>query len=367
MDRVRNAFLQQAAACDALGSPFTARLCRLFAERLQPGQAVADRILGWQGDPAPSADSVSLRIAGTLHALVLEGKDSLLSVAYPPDQSDDDALWMAVAHAFETHADFILQRLTSAPQTNEVRRSGALLPGFLTLGQLFGKPVVLSEVGASAGLNLQWDRYRYRLGEADWGDPESPVMIAPEWRGNPAPDADLTVNARAGCDLNPIDASDPTQHLRMLSYIWADQADRLARTRAALDLAAQHELHIDKADAVDWLKVRLAKPLDPCRLPHHRLAIPAESLAGGRRAVDRRSRRQGDGKCTPRPPPTRSRRQAGRRLTHAANLAGRREAGNRPCRFPRTVGGVERVAVKVERAHGSGALSGGRRDRHVRV
>ncbi len=261
MDRVRNAFLQQAAACDALGSPFTARLCRLFAERLQPGQAVADRILGWQGDPAPSADSVSLRIAGTLHALVLEGKDSLLSVAYPPDQSDDDALWMAVAHAFETHADFILQRLTSAPQTNEVRRSGALLPGFLTLGQLFGKPVVLSEVGASAGLNLQWDRYRYRLGEADWGDPESPVMIAPEWRGNPAPDADLTVNARAGCDLNPIDASDPTQHLRMLSYIWADQADRLARTRAALDLAAQHELHIDKADAVDWLKVRLAKPL----------------------------------------------------------------------------------------------------------
>jgi hypothetical protein len=289
MDRVRNAFLQQAAACDALGSRFTARLCRLFAERLQKGQAVADRILGWQGDPVPSADSVPLRIAGTLHALVLEGRDSLLSVAYPPDQSDDDALWMAVTHACETHADFILGRLTSAPQTNEVRRSGALLPGFLTLGQLFGRPLVLSEVGASAGLNLQWDRYRYRLGDGYWGDPKSPVLIAPEWRGNPAPDADLTVSAQAGCDLNPIDASNPTQRLRMLSYIWADQADRMARTRAALDLAAQHEVHIDKADAVDWLKVRLAEPFaSSTHVVFHTIAwqyLPKHSQEAGEQLI----------------------------------------------------------------------------------
>jgi hypothetical protein len=45
----------------------------------------------------------------------------------------------------------------------------------------------------------------------------------------------------------------------MLSYIWADQADRLARTRSALDLAARHQLHIERADAIDWLKTRLAE------------------------------------------------------------------------------------------------------------
>lgn len=171
-DDVRQAFLDQAKYCDALGSPFTARICRLHAERLAAGSAVADHILNWPGNPAASADSVPLRIAGTLHALVLEGRDSLLSIAYPPDQTDDEALWIAITHAFEIHADFILDRLRSAPQTNEVRRSGALLPGFLTLAQMYGKPLVLSEVGASAGLNLQWDRYRYKLGDATWGDPE---------------------------------------------------------------------------------------------------------------------------------------------------------------------------------------------------
>jgi hypothetical protein len=260
-DDVRQAFLDQAKYCDALGSPFTARLCRLHAERLQPGHQVADHILGWPGNPAGSADSVPLRVAGSLHALVLEGRDSLLSIAYPPDQSDDDALWTAVTLAFEAHSGFVLERLTSPPQTNEVRRSGALLPGFLALGRMFGRPLVLSEVGASAGLNLQWDRYRYRLGDATWGDPDSPVLIAPEWRGNPAANAEPVVVDRAGCDLNPVEASDPSQRLRMLSYIWADQADRLARTRAALDLAAQHGLHVDKADAIDWLKVRLAAPV----------------------------------------------------------------------------------------------------------
>lgn len=259
MERVRNAFLQQAAACEALGSPFTARLCRLLAERLQPGSAVADRILGWQGDPSPSADSVPLRIAGCLHALVLSGKDGLLSLAYPPDETDDNALWTAVEHALTAHADFILDRLQSPPQTNEVRRSAALLPGFLTVAQSFGKPLVLSEVGASAGLNLQWDRYRYQLGDMAWGNPDSPVGIVPEWRGLPAPAADLTVRERAGCDLNPIEASNPEHRLRMLSYIWADQADRLARTRAALDLAAKNGLHVEKADAIDWLKRRLGQ------------------------------------------------------------------------------------------------------------
>ena len=63
-ETIRTAFLKQAAGCNMLGSSFTARLCRLFAERLRPGTAVADHIIGWPGDPLPSADSVPLRIAG---------------------------------------------------------------------------------------------------------------------------------------------------------------------------------------------------------------------------------------------------------------------------------------------------------------
>lgn len=254
---IRATFLGQAKACQSLRSPFTARLCRLLAERLEADNPAGATILGWEGDPSAAADSVPLRIAGCLHALVLQGGDGLLSAAYPPAESDDDALWAAVHHALTAHSDFIVERLKSPPQTNEVRRSGALLPGFLALGARFGKPLVLSEVGSSAGLNLQWDRYFYRLGDATWGDPDSPVIIAPDWRGVPAPSAPLTVQERAGCDLNPVEAANPEHRLRMLSYIWADQADRLARTRAALDIAATHGVNVEKADAVGWLKARL--------------------------------------------------------------------------------------------------------------
>lgn len=256
-ETVRNAFRIQEKACNALGSPFTARLSRLHADRLNPGHAVADRILDWQGDPLPSADSVPLRIAGCLHALVLEGRAPELARVYPPNEVDDDTLWNAVSRAEIEHAAFILDRLESPPQTNEVRRSAALLPGFLTLGALFGKPLVISEVGASAGLNLQWDRYRYDLGGHAFGPEDSPVLITPEWRGNPPPAVDVTVAARAGCDLNPVHASDPADRLRMLSYIWADQADRLERTAHALDIAAKAGLEAEKADAIDWLGERL--------------------------------------------------------------------------------------------------------------
>jgi hypothetical protein len=257
---IRHAFERQSSACEALGSPFTARLCRIIGARLTPGGAVADRLLGWPGDPSPQADSVPLRLAGCLHALVLETRAPGLASVYPPHDVADDPLWAAVEKALIDHADFILSRLQSAPQTNEVRRSGALLPGFLTIAALMGKPLILSEVGASAGLNLQWDRYRYQLGDLPWGDPATAVAIAPDWQGDAPPEARLAVLERAGCDLAPVNAADPAHRLRMLSYIWADQQDRLARTRAALDIAAAQKLSVEKADAVDWLRTRLVAP-----------------------------------------------------------------------------------------------------------
>jgi len=257
----RQAFREQAAACAQLGSPFTARLCRLLADRLSPANAVFARILSWPGDVRPSRDSVPLRLCGALHELALTGDDALRAI-YPPEDAADEALWQAILDAVGRHEDQILTRLASAPQTNEVRRSAVLLPGFLEIARRFpGLPLVTSEIGASAGLNMNWDRYGYRLGPLAWGDPDSPVSLAPEWRGAapPAP-APLSVAERAGCDLNPLSVHDPSGQRRLLAYIWPDQADRLALTRAALRLLSRFPVLVEQADAIDWLRRRLEAP-----------------------------------------------------------------------------------------------------------
>ena len=258
-DLIRQSFLRQAKACAELGSPFTARLCTLAAERLTQDTTVGATVLRWPSNPDGTGDALALRLAGTLHALVRSGQAPALSAVYPTHVVDDDTLWTAIEAAMRCDEAFMLERLKSAPQTNEVRRSSALLPGFLTIAAQTGKPLILSEVGASAGLNLQWDRYSYQLGDFRWGQ-ASAVELAPRWEGPPPPQAPIEITERDGCDLNPLDPSSEDDRLRLFSYIWADQQDRLDRTAAALEMATESGLKVEKADAIDWLRHRLATP-----------------------------------------------------------------------------------------------------------
>ncbi len=286
---VRDAFRKQIKAATELGSPFVARLCRLAAERLDHGTAVGCAILEWPGDASINGDLIPLRLAGSLHALVLSGKDDALKALYPPHESNDDTLWQAITNAFAVHADFILHRLQSPPQTNEIRRCNALLPGFLTIADLFGKPLDLLEVGASAGLNLQWDRYRYDLGGFEWGDPASPVNLKPDWQGPPPPDAEITIASRLGCDLNPLDVTSADDRLRLMSYVWADQPDRMQRLDAALMLAVGNPPPVERADALEWLPRELVKPpTGAVRVVYHSIAwqyLPAALRARGEATI----------------------------------------------------------------------------------
>ena len=257
---VRQSFQQQAKACRDLGSPFTSRLCTLLAERLDETTAVGSTILAWRGNPTATGDAVALRLASALHGLVLSGLAPELGSAYPPHEVDTDTLWKVVFTALVQHEALILDRLRSAPQTNEVRRCVALLPGFLTIAALHRMPLVLSEIGASAGLNMHWDRFHYRLGGFEWGARDAAVRFEPDWQGPRPPTADVSVADRAACDLNPLDPRQEQDRIRLTSYIWADQTDRLDRTREALKIAASSGVVVEQADAVEWLEQRLASP-----------------------------------------------------------------------------------------------------------
>lgn len=275
-------FEQQAQACDALGSPFTARLCRLLADLLDATTEVGRRVADWPGDPR--ADALALRLCGGLHRLVLSGGDPALAAAYPPHQPAKEMLAGALQSAFSGHGKALLAALDSAPQTNEIGRSAMLLPGFLTIARETGLPLALCEIGSSAGLNLLFDRFFYAWGEAQWGDAASPVRLAPEVRGAVPPlSGGIDVRSRDGCDIAPVDVASGEDRLRLRSYVWPDQPARLERLDGALALAGEVAFSLSHADAAVFVRERLAaRPKDAAFVLFHSIMwqyMPRETKA----------------------------------------------------------------------------------------
>lgn len=257
---VRASFAQQASYCTQLAAPFTALLCTLLGERLDRGTRIGRRVLDWPGDPAPFGDALALRLCGGFHHLARSGTAPDLAALYPPTPlPDQHILWRAVASHLDE--DALLAWLDSAPQTNEVGRSAVLMSGLHVVANRFGLPLRLYELGASAGLNLQLDRYAYDLGGLKAGAPESPVLLKPDWSGPPPPGASLRIVGRSGVDLNPVAL--PEGRDRLMAYVWADQAERLARLRSALALAEADPPRIERADAADWLETNLPPGPEP--------------------------------------------------------------------------------------------------------
>ncbi|QXT40608.1 DUF2332 domain-containing protein [Gymnodinialimonas ceratoperidinii] len=260
MSRLRDAFAFHAHACAILGSPFMVQLCNLFATRLHPGTPFTDRLFDWPGDVGPRGQSVPLRLCGALHALRLSG-DPTLAEVYPPHDASDDALWDAVAQTLTNHAEAIDRFIDSPPQTNEVRRASALIAAAHVIAAHHDLPLELSELGASAGLNLNFDRFALRIGAHFFGPEDAALTLTPTWNGPLPPATRPRIASRRGVDLNPLDPQ--RDALRLRAYLWPDQPERLALTEAALALPPPP---VDRADAIDWLEPRLAPSPGHCRM-----------------------------------------------------------------------------------------------------
>lgn len=290
---LKAAFILQARHCSDLGSPFMAAWCKMFAQRLTPENKIGAALHSWPGDASAGGDNVPLRLMGALHHLVLNDKCAALTAVYPPnfEGKTEPELWAGASAAFDNHTDFILRQIQSPPQTNEVRRSGILLPGFLTIAeQTDGLPFIMSELGASAGLNMNWDKYHYSFGGQNWGDENAPVKLAPDWSGPVPTPQTIEVIERAACDLKPTDLSDPDAVTNLLSYLWPDQKNRITRTRAAIEMTKTHPVQVDEMDAIDWLEDRLAAPREnTVHVIYHTIAwqyFPNALKAKGRALIE---------------------------------------------------------------------------------
>src|SRR5918994_1980948 len=251
---IRKAFAEQAQACAQRGSPFTSHLCEALARVLDRSTRTGQRVLVWPGRPDARGDSVPLRLVGGLHALVRQGPLPGFATHYPPHPLPDlQVLEKALAEVLPTADDRLLPWLDLPPQTNEPMRSAPLMAGLLVIAQATnGLPFALYEVGASAGLLLALDRYRHCLGETVVDTQDALVLIAPQWEGSSPPNAQMQIVRRQGSDIEPLDVRKQDDRERLLAYIWADQADRLARVETALGIAAIDPPRLERADAAEW-------------------------------------------------------------------------------------------------------------------
>jgi len=294
MTALRAAFLEQARHCTGLDSPFMARLMTLAATHWPLDDRVAGQFADWEGEIGPKGASLPLRWAGALHALVLSGRAPGLAAVYPPQTCTDAALLGAIRSAMEQEAAFVGAWVQSAPQTNELRRAATLLPVAAWLAHRFpDAPLILSELGASGGLNLLFDRFALDVAGVTLGAVNSSLRLAPEWRGDAPIVAPITVVERCGVDINPLDPRSEGDALRLLAYLWPDQPDRMRRTKAAIALAHETAPQVAAADAALWLKARLGAEMHPqapvIHLVYHTIAwqyFPAQSQAQAREALE---------------------------------------------------------------------------------
>ena len=248
----------QARHCEKAGAPITARVIRGELAILDTETATGRRMANWHG--LTLEDAMPLRVAGGLHALYLSGEEPRLDPVFQglvSDQGQVDAILRTVA---ETYDHRLLPWLDGPPQTNEAGRSASVMAGLLWLSGRLGPRFALNEIGASAGINTMMARYRYVLGSTKTGPSLSSMRIEPEWRGASPPANAVEIVAIRGCDIAPIDLTDPRQAERLRAYVWTDARERMARLDAAIAMAERAAPELEAMDAGDFVDRMLAQP-----------------------------------------------------------------------------------------------------------
>jgi hypothetical protein len=260
VETLANRLRWQAAGCRVLGSPFYASLLDSAIADLEAGGPVWKVLRGFELEHRESA--IALRLLAPVHRKVLAGELPELALHYPSTGGDGDAVsaWRHFRGFLTGSEDWMREQLERPCQTNEVGRSAALLGGFLEVAHRTRKPLRILELGASAGLNLRWDRYQYSSAEGSWGDESSPVRFTHSFDVAPPMNRTAEVIERRGCDLNPVDATSEAGALTLRSFVWADQLARLTQLDAAIEVARQIPVDVERIGAADFLERELAGP-----------------------------------------------------------------------------------------------------------
>jgi hypothetical protein len=184
-----------------------------------------------------------LRLLGGLHYLVLGGEGS----------------WGDVDAMLDDRSEFLARFAAEQPvQTNEVARSRALLRGLAATGR---ERIDLLELGTAGGLLLYLDRYGY-------------------------PFDGFEIVRRRGIDRHPIDVTTEEGARLLEAFVWPDQADRIARLRAAIEIVRRDPPELIAGDYVELVsdlaeeETVVMSCVTTMYLPDDRYSELAEKLRG---------------------------------------------------------------------------------------
>jgi hypothetical protein len=198
--------------------------------------------------------------------------------------------------------------LSRATQTNEAGRCATLLPSLAAIAAAEGRPLALLEVGASAGLALYPDRYRYEYDDgttvtrlspvSDGGTPAAaPILTCATSGLVPLPAALPPVVWRAGIDLNPLDVDNPDDVAWLEALVWPEQEFRRERLRQAAAIARRDPPLLVAGDLNErLLEVAARAPAEATLVVFHSAVmgyVSAEGRLAFRQAMARLSASRG--------------------------------------------------------------------------
>lgn len=239
--------------------------------------------------PIDTHHPVPLVFFSTVNALVLRERPQPLAEFYPflhrPARAAAEAWPYFRAFCLE-HQNELRRRLpTARMQTNEVTRCANLMPAFELVYQRSGQPLALIEIGASAGLNLAWDRYNYhyhcdqdviRYGGSSPLDLHCEIEGTSQHRPLFPRGALPPVSWRVGIDISPLDVTNESDALLLASYIWPEEFSRYQILTDAIAFARTDPPDIRAGDACTLLPELLASrtAANEALCVYHSYAIP---------------------------------------------------------------------------------------------
>lgn len=269
-------------------SPLYQELCRIVAGEPPILAMLTHRRVGQQA---------SFLLFAALHDTLLDGADHPLRDYYaslvpePRDPADVRANLLDFVREHRDRLDGLVR--TRLVQSNVVRRAAALRYALWAVRRHTDRPVHLVEVGASAGLLLAADRYCYRIGGREFGNPDSAVVIDTAWRAEqPVPDLDdvAPIASRVGLDLHPVDVTDPDERRWLTALVWPEERSAAALLAAAIAETAEEPPRIVAGDAAEHCgRIGRGLPDGEPRVVFHsavRMHVPAEQRAGFDAAID---------------------------------------------------------------------------------